>query len=785
MKNKSRYKTRVGQLVVAGVISGFGVYANANDFTIESSSGTQGQFTLSNGSGFSATPAVDNTGTVAAINNVPLTASFGIPNFAFTLGNAATPTDTTYSFRVGVSITELNTNRRLEAYIGTLNLNVNNTTVTGSIPGSQDMTVLARAGSLNATTTLTNNANNGPITISGGGVSFSGSNLVNRLSPDSLFENILGEFNTGGNTYDYNIVIQQSGSTNGAAPAAEFGINNGGFTSFTPAALGGSEFDLNSDQIQNFFGGNNVYKVSGRFTTAATSSGGGGGGGGTPATQVPAETVTGTETAANNLNNAITSGTPAEAQTALGNVATSLETVANSVTGGATLSEEQTAQVQTNVQAVFNNITTLLNNVGNDEAALTTAVTTLNNTLAAMQRANVPATAAIVNSVVAAGQASARIEARRKAGLGADATPAQVAAALSTDPDALEASIRQSIRIPPTTVRTQSQQQTTVNTALSLRPQGGGASSQKVTIAVPKSELVTVSTSDCATPQPVFNAIFGFAIGPGSACLLRQSAELSFSDHRMGGTLALATEGTATVTTDDVTGILTIQLPGEAYAGYITAARAAPAEVPTGIRILRNGTAIMINNGYSMELAPVPVDTLGFALAVSQAGYSDMNFSADDGAYRIDFGGGQRFAGVFAYDNLNGKTLDFNCGGTSIVEPTIAPTDADYGFAIDCANGVRQRLLPYMDNTNFFASLQAAQIPYQVDRSTGIITSEGNGRFKPSFFISPLTAAETAFHAANKDANGVAFQAMDVNGDGRIDFKVIAPNGTQVLYGVN
>lgn len=186
-----------------------------------------------------------------------------------------------------------------------------------------------------------------------------------------------------------------------------------------------------------------------------------------------------------------------------------------------------------------------------------------------------------------------------------------------------------------------------------------------------------------------------------------------------------------------------------------------------------------------MELAPVPVDTLSFSLAVLQAGFSGLSFNGDDAAYRIDFGGGQRFAGVFAFDNLTGQPLDFNCGGITIAEPTIEPTAAEYSFGVNCANGVQQRLLPHMDNTNFFASLTAAQIPYQVDRSTGIITSEGNGRFKPSFFISPLTAAETSFHAANKDANGVAFQAMDVNGDGRIDFKVIAPNGTQVLYGVN
>lgn len=760
MKNNSRYKTRVGQLVVAGIISGFGAYANANDFTI-TSGGTQGRFTLSNGSGFSTAAAVDATGTVAAINNIPLTDSFGIPNFAFTLGNSATPTNKTHTFEVGVSIIESGTNRRLEAYIGTLNLTVNGTTVTGDIP-TQNLTVLARAGSLNATTTLNNTNPNGPYFISGGGISFSGANLVNGLLPDSLFKNILGEFNTGGNTYDYNIVIEEtSGGTQ-----ARFGIDTGTFASFTKATPPSTVFDLNSNQLETNFGANS-YRVSGRFTTAAASTGGGaGGGGGTPAGQVDTATVEATATAATSLNTAITSGTPAEAQTALGNVASSLETVANSVTGGATLSAEQTATVQTNVQAVFSNITTLLNNVGNDEAALTTAVTTLNNTLAAMQRASVPATAAIVESVVAAGQAAARIEARRKAGLGADATPEQVAAALGTSPVALEASIRQSIRIPPVEVQTPAQKQVTFTSQLTIR----GVSATDFQASDPS--LVYKATLANSAGVSLTDVVFGVA----------QSSSLVFNE-RAGGVFELI-DGSATIRQDDISGVLTIALPGETYAGYITAARAVPSEIPTGIRILRDGRAVIVNAGYALELAPVPVDTFGFAIAVAQAGYTNLAFSGEDLAYRIDFGGGQRFAGVFAYDNLTGKTLDFNCGGTSIVEPTIAPTAAEYSFGVNCANGVQQRLVPFMDNTSFFASLQAAQIPYQVDRSTGIITSEGNGRFKPSFFISPLTAAETAFHTANKDANGVAFQAVDVNGDGRIDFKVIASNGTQVLYGV-
>ncbi|WP_139141390.1 hypothetical protein, partial [Pseudohongiella acticola] len=317
MKNTSRYKTRLSQVVIAGVISGFGVYANANDFTIVSS-GTQGQFTLSNGSGYSTSAQVDATGTVGTINNIPLTDNFGIPNFAFTLGNSVGATNKTHTFKVGVSISEVGTNRRLEAYIATLNLTVNGTTVTGDIP-VQNLTVLARAGSLNATTTLNNTNANGPYAISGGGISFSGSNLVNGLLPDSLFTNILGEFNTGGNTYDYSIVIEE---TTGA-PKARFGIDTGAFTSFTAATPPNTVFDLNGNQLEANFGAGS-YRVNGRFTTAAAGSGAGGGD--APPGQVATETVESTGTTAAAANNAIVNGTAEEAQSALNTAASSLET---------------------------------------------------------------------------------------------------------------------------------------------------------------------------------------------------------------------------------------------------------------------------------------------------------------------------------------------------------------------------------------------------------------------------------------------------------------------------
>ena len=593
MKNTSRYKTRLSQVVIAGVISGFGVYANANDFTIVSS-GTQGQFTLSNGSGYSTSAQVDATGTVGTINNIPLTDNFGIPNFAFTLGNSVGATNKTHTFKVGVSISEVGTNRRLEAYIATLNLTVNGTTVTGDIP-VQNLTVLARAGSLNATTTLNNTNANGPYAISGGGISFSVSNLVNGLLPDSLFTNILGEFNTGGNTYDYSIVIEE---TTGA-PKARFGIDTGAFTSFTAATPPNTVFDLNGNQIEANFGAGS-YRVNGRFTTAAAGSGAGGGD--APPGQVAEETVESTGTAAAAANNAIVNGTAEEAQSALNTAASSLETLATAVTNGGTLSTEQQAAVQANVQTVFSNVVTLINKVANDPVKLTAAVNTLNKTLTAMKNANVPATAAIVNSVVTAGRASASAEALRQSGIDpSTATDAQIAAALGSNAAALEATLRQSIRIPPTTVQTPAQKQI----ALANSSRTGDTNPSANSISSKQSYSGGDDVDLCLAenrPNPALQ--FPFNLITVSPCL-PALAELSADTARTGGVFQLT--DAATTVRDELTGIITLSLPGEAYAGHITAVRAVPASVPTGIRILRDGTAVIVNDGHATDLAPGPV----------------------------------------------------------------------------------------------------------------------------------------------------------------------------------
>jgi hypothetical protein len=207
--------------------------------------------------------------------------------------------------------------------------------------------------------------------------------------------------------------------------------------------------------------------------------------------------------------------------------------------------------------------------------------------------------------------------------------------------------------------------------------------------------------------------------------------------------------------------------------------------LPNGIFIRDNGTGLIVANGIAIELAPVALDTVGFALAVENAGFQ-YGFRSTQAALRINLGNNERFAGVFAYDNLTGRNLEpASCAAISIVEPTIEPNLPNYAFGVNCASGAQQRVVPYIDFDNFFASLDAQKVNYSVDRNTGFVTITGTGVLKPSFFVRPATAAELSYHAANKDSSGVALQAMDINGDGKMDYKIIAPNGVQLLYGTN
>ena len=245
----------------------------------------------------------------------------------------------------------------------------------------------------------------------------------------------------------------------------------------------------------------------------------------------------------------------------------------------------------------------------------------------------------------------------------------------------------------------------------------------------------------------------------------------------LAGGLNLQSATSFAVDVDAVTGALRVRADSESYAATSTAVRLVPTSIPEGISYLADGRAVAVADGVAIELAPAAADLLGFAAATERAGFP-ASFR-NDGSVSLNLGNNQRFAGTFAYDNIGGSTG--NCGAITFTNPTGAVNAASYAFTVRCANGITQRIVPFIDNTAFYTTVANAGLTVRTDRNTGAITIGNVGRFKPSFFVTPLTTADQTF-LTQVGTNGFAFRSRDLNADGRADYEVITASGVQAMY---
>ena len=232
------------------------------------------------------------------------------------------------------------------------------------------------------------------------------------------------------------------------------------------------------------------------------------------------------------------------------------------------------------------------------------------------------------------------------------------------------------------------------------------------------------------------------------------------------------------VDVDAVTGALRVRAGAETFAATSTAVRLVPNTIPEGVNYLADGRAVAVADGVAVELAPAAADILGFAAAAEKAGFP-ASFRAN-GSIALALANNQRFSGTFAFDPLG--TATSACGTISFSNPTGLVNAESYAFTMSCANGIRQRILPFIDNDGFFNAVANAGMTVRASRSNGIITIGTVGRFKPSFFVTPLTSSDQTYLTQN-GRNGFAFRSRDANADGRTDFDVISATGVQVLYG--
>ncbi|GFZ77468.1 hypothetical protein GCM10011403_20650 [Pseudohongiella nitratireducens] len=257
------------------------------------------------------------------------------------------------------------------------------------------------------------------------------------------------------------------------------------------------------------------------------------------------------------------------------------------------------------------------------------------------------------------------------------------------------------------------------------------------------------------------------------------------SDGRIGGINAAEGDTTAEISFDADLQRYTVRFGSEVYVAQALSAKAIPEGLTAGLSMLADGRIVLIGEGgVAIEMAPAPLDIYYFTAAVD-----NQNFTPDfrdNGGFTLALSGSESFSGTFAYDNLGAANVTESCGEVSFTAPTIAPNAPAYGFVMNCSDsGVSQNIVPFPAQDNFFSALAGLDIDVSTDRNTGIVTVEGFGMFKPSFFVSNnRTDAEASYYTTNSGDLGIAFQGMDVNADGVLDVKVITESNVQILYGV-
>lgn len=767
-KKNRRSQRHLSQIVLAGMLSGLGVYAYAappGQFVLQNN-----QLTISAGSGTTFTTqakTISAGGVVEKFNDVPSTNGVGIPSFSFTILENDEVPDGTYDFSVGVVIDDQNSARQMEAIVGTLTLVVNGNNITGTIP-AQDLEIRGRngAGSLSVTATVNNAGANGPVNINGGTVTFDAAELITRLRNkfNSITDIILDEFDDPA-TYDYSIVAKQL-----SGPAIAFGTatipSPGTFTAFPTIATASTEFELGSPSTGSLNGG---YIVVGEFNVVYVAPDDGS----TPGDELE-EDAEELDDALDNIVIPATGPISAEVITQVNDAITDAGELAdNTATGLAagTVTVDSALTLLTTVNRSLTLAGTATQAGGTVNT--TAAVKTINSVADVM--------AAVAGKTLTPAQVTAVVDLaiNTLAGatnlIGADATTDSVVAIVNASTSILQ----QASAIAGTV---------SLEIAEQIRQLGEQAISallpnlpDSITQGVDLGDTEAVQELLRSVPGALQQALKGAATLTAEGTVTTENGAFTPGDLIsliLSGEDSLESSDVST-TTDELSGNFTIGTPTERYVTASPIYRLVPESIPEGVSFLPNGTAVLVGNGIATELAPTAFDSVGFDDFVTDAGLA-LTYR-DNGTVNIDLGSSQRFSGAFAFDNLISAT---SCGEIGVSAPAGNPTAPGYAFTLTCANGPVQHITPIADNELFYTTIVNAGLNVSTDRNTGVVIIENVGTFKPSFFVTPLTVSDQAYLNTNQNADGVVFRASDVNGDGKMDYEFIASSGVQVFYGL-
>jgi hypothetical protein len=783
----------------------------------------------------------DDEGVVEHVTDVPTTGDFGIPSFSFDLITNAIPAGS-YEFAVGVVFDKENSQSRIEAYLPRLILTVaGNGQVTGSIPAlttnpavSNAVHLLARDGSGNIQVSINveNAADNGPVRLDGNSVTFDADYLIERISnSNAAFSDIILEQFDQVASYSYRIAVDQSVGT-----AIQFSHYDeiDGFTAL-PKVLtvcndncvaSDDAFILDDNEFAQYFA--DAFSVTGSFNvvpfTAPTPD---------PDTGVPplpddfdgdlGDLLDDLEALFDDLEFDV-NGPSEEQLDQLENAFEQLEEqLANaeellasgelSISAGFTLLNTggQTFDIGGNASdlggdfdvggaaGTLGGFADVINGMINQQGELTqdqiddivdftetklesAAKMISNSTPQADVEKMMEATADLLNRTLDAGGelseelVAAAVQIALKAvsniagdvvaklGLGAGFdvnNQAQVQQLLRSEPAALTSTLFNTPQV---------ESRTKVDQAAARQNLGDSG------INPAAADRIVAALGSITNPNGV--ALPG---GQNATSKLLTALARAFGGGTVNGVLAgglnLFNATSFAVNVDAVTGALRVRADAASYAASSTAVRLVPSTIPEGVNYTSDGRAVAVADGVAIELAPAPVDVLGFASAVERSGFP-ASFRSN-GTVELNLGSGQRFSGTFAYDNIGSSTT--SCGAITFGNPQGAANSASYAFTMTCANGIVQRIVPFVDNAAFYTTVANSGLTIRTDRNTGAVTIGTVGRFKPSFFVNAPTTADQAFLTQN-GTNGFAFRSRDVNGDGRADYEIISASGVQVMY---
>ena len=855
-------KTRLSQLLTAGVIAGLGSSAFAGDFVLQNN-----QITWTNGPTTSATTAtVAETGIAESISLLRGNDASSLPNVSFTLQDLAGTTGT-YYIRLFMEVKSQSGNNQVEMRLGVVEVAVNGGTINsvGMITNQADpnyapVKVYARKESGGSTLNLDAEFVTiaGMVTGSGNEVTVNVNNVVNALSGNNnLFDDIIQRFARTGD-FDYVIGVKDD-SPNGG----EIGTNDDG--NFVVSPVAAPAFDLNAGFGAEFAGATYI-KGTLNIVDTLPSQPDNGGGTTDPDEEdevtIPESDITDldneTEQTDQQVDEELESGTVSEdtvnqteevtndaadqtdqlvtgsqtGQVSTSNVLNVLSTSSKTaVTGSKVVNANTTADKTTvteTTKKVISNSATLLDtiatsNEGSDAALTDDQKTQVVNTIVNMATAAKNVTSGSTGKETTAKEMKQNLEkafqatTRLKVPLTDEAETAIKEAAVSIqvaalaeltgksseevtqedlqaafdDPETREKVLAASPKLPLKNPRSNAEIEAEINSYIT-------ANYPAKSTAVAKD--ATKQTQDNSNESPSDDYENDNEVGSSVGCpllaLIRPGSGACpgffIQEPASGAQFLAATEPTQTdsasfnpsgMTYDKATATTSMPVGDGIMKFSQLGQKAVPAGLTAGIVTQPDGRLTLVGSqGVAMDLAPTAEDTIAMAIALDDMGFP-MAFR-NDGSFELALASNDKFTGTFGFDTLPAGDRAA-CGDMSFA-PTasIEVNQPDYVFTAECENGITQNIAPFVAEAGMYESLANGGFTLLTNRNTGVISVEGVGDFKPSFFSSTPTEAEIAYQAQNSDDLGFAYMPMDVNGDGRIDFKIITDTRVQIMYAV-